>query len=237
MIKKYIKKPITVEAVQWNGDNLEEMKQIIKPFVFANNCEDRHNFIADGDETGDSIYFTGFFNYGFSNLRLPINHYLIIKRNEKNIDCLLSTCDKKEFAAEYEQQDSNHTSKSSGFSLRDLVMQIAPKHINYYIKRLGQYGFKIYSINEAWFSDEEAYLPFIALEDKIGNSVVITDRNRARDICGDYAAFTFSPYTSRCEHAEFEVKDNNWREAFNKLVASFPDEIKKNTNHHHTPAS
>ena len=231
MIKKYIKKPITVEAVQWNGDNLEEMKQIIKPFVFANNCEDRHNFIADGDETGDSIYFTGFFNYGFSNLRLPINHYLIIKRNEKNIDCLLSTCDKKEFAAEYEQQDSNHTSKSSGFSLRDLVLQIAPKHIKYYIKRLEEYGFKLYSVSDFWFSDEEAHLPFISLEDKNGNSVIIANRSRPHDY-ENHTAFVFSPCTSRCERTEIEVKNNNWRAAFNELVASFPDEIKKNTNHH-----
>ena len=96
-MKKFVTKPVVVEAIQWTGKNLEEIKQIIKPFVFANNCEDRQYFIADGDETGNSIYFTGFFNHGFSNLRLPINHYLIINRTEKNIDCYLSTCNEEEF--------------------------------------------------------------------------------------------------------------------------------------------
>ena len=56
-VKKYVKKTVAVEAIQWNGDNLEEIKQIIKPFIFANNCEDRKYFIADGDATNNSIYF------------------------------------------------------------------------------------------------------------------------------------------------------------------------------------
>ena len=100
----YIKEQ--VEAIQWNGDNLEEIKQIIKPFIFANNCEDRKYFIADGDATNNSIYFIGFFNYGFSNLRLPINHYLVIKRNNKNIDCYLSTFSEKEFKENYQEKES-----------------------------------------------------------------------------------------------------------------------------------
>ena len=102
-MKKFVTKPVVVEAIQWTGKNLEEIKQIIKPFVFANNCEDRKYFIADGDETGDSIYFTGFFNYGFSNLRLPINHYLIIKRAERSIDCYLSTCNEEEFKDKFDE--------------------------------------------------------------------------------------------------------------------------------------
>ena len=105
-MKKYVKKSFVVEAIQWTGDNLEEMKQIIKPFVFANNCEDRRYFIADGDPTNNSIYFSGFFNYGLSGLRLPINHYLIIKRNERNIDCYLSICDEKEFKENYQEKSN-----------------------------------------------------------------------------------------------------------------------------------
>ena len=232
MIKKYIKKQLPVEAVLWNGDNFEEIKQIIKPFVFANNCEDRQYFIADGGETGDSIYFTGFFNHGLSDLRLPINHYLIIKRNKKNIDCFLSTCDKKEFEAEYEQQDSNHTSKSSGFSLRNLVMQIAPKHIKYYIKRLEEYGFKLKYINEAEIKEESAYIPFTGLVDKNGHEVVIVDRHDCIDTQTGFELWTRNKDEHKFDVKSFDAEDNNWREAFNKLVASFPDEILKNTNQH-----
>lgn len=233
MTNKYVKKQLPVEVVLWNGDNLEEIKKIIKPFVFANNCEDRQYFIADGDETDNSIYFTGFFNHGFSNLRLPINHYLIIKRRERNIDCYLSTCNEEEFEAEYEQQNSNHSSKPSDFSLRDLVMKFAQPHIKYYVKRLEEYGFKLKYINEAEIKEESAYIPFTVLEDEKSNQIWISNRKRGR---GKEFQLIMPQYkdgqTERHKYFRFEVKDNNWREAFNKLVASFPDEIMKNTNHH-----
>lgn len=29
MIKKYVKKPVQIEAVQWNGDNIEEIKKFV----------------------------------------------------------------------------------------------------------------------------------------------------------------------------------------------------------------
>lgn len=215
-VKKYQKKPIIVETVQNTGDNVSEI----------------HEFMGDKSRP---VYTLNGYVYLIDTLEgtmtANVGDYII-----KGVKGEFYPCKPDVFEATYdeynEQQDNNHTSKPSNFSLRDLVMQIAPKHIRYYIKRLEEYGFKLYSISEAWFSNEESYLPFITLEDKIGNSVVITNRNRARDIGGDCTAFVFKTYNSRCEQTEFEVKNNNWREAFNKLVASFPDEIMKNTNRH-----
>ena len=30
MIKKYRKKPVTIEAIQWNGENLSEIDDLLK---------------------------------------------------------------------------------------------------------------------------------------------------------------------------------------------------------------
>jgi hypothetical protein len=215
-IKKYQKKPIIVDAVRNTGRNVFEIGKFsegkCKP-VFTPNG---YKFSVDTLE---------------GTMEANIGDYII-----KGVKGEFYPCKPDVFEATYDEynepHDSNHNSRPSNFSLRNLVMQVAPKHIKYYIKRLEQYGFKLYSVSNAWFSNEESYLPFITLEDKIGNSVVITNTNRAHDIGGDCTAFVFKTYNSRCERTEFEVKNNNWREAFNKLVASFPDEIMKNTNHH-----
>ena len=68
------------------------------------------------------------------------------------------------------------------------------------------------------------------LKNEIGHEVEIVD-------CEYFESRGFRLFAKRidadiCGVKMFEVKNNNWREAFNKLVASFPDEIMKNTNHH-----
>lgn len=39
MIKKYIKKPIEVEAIQWTGDNTEEIEEFAKEHICRNFLE------------------------------------------------------------------------------------------------------------------------------------------------------------------------------------------------------
>lgn len=36
MIKKYRKKPVTIEAIQWNGGNLSEIRDFMRRTVVAN---------------------------------------------------------------------------------------------------------------------------------------------------------------------------------------------------------
>ena len=45
MIKKYVKKPIEVEAVQWTGDNAKEIQVFVKGFVFGHE-HDKNLFIV-----------------------------------------------------------------------------------------------------------------------------------------------------------------------------------------------
>nr|DAI07899.1 MAG TPA: PGDYG protein [Caudoviricetes sp.] len=39
MIKKYVKKPIEVEAVQWTGDNTEEIEEFAKGHIYRDLLE------------------------------------------------------------------------------------------------------------------------------------------------------------------------------------------------------
>ena len=159
---------------------------------------------------------------------LPLGYYLYFGGDKRGFHSLK----KEDFEAKYEPQNSNHTSKPSGFSLRDLVMQIAPKHIKYYIERLEEYGFKLKYINEAEIKEGGAYIPFTALVDKNGHEVVVVDRHDCIDTQTGFELWTRNKDEHKFDVKSFEVEDNNWREAFNELVASFPDEIMKNTNHH-----
>ena len=247
MIKKYIKKQFPVEAVLWDGTNFEEVKK----FIIQNNPDEIvHEFVDDTLCTGSCCIFRykkggilfydkkkekDVFKYGKDRLNdksvfgvLPLGYYVYFD-NEKGYH---ETVSKAEFEAEYEQQDSNHTSKSSNFSLRDLVLQIAPKHIKYYIKRLEEYGFKLKYINEAEIKEESAYIPFTVLEDKNGHRVSIVDRDDCIDTIFGFDLLVPNKDKHTFTVKNFEVKNNNWREAFKKLIASFPDEIMKNTNHH-----
>jgi len=253
MIKKYIKKQLPVEAVLWNGDNFEEIKEFIlskkpdeivcKPFKEKMRCTDR--FSSFYYNKGSVLCYEkknekDVFKYGDDCLNnysrfgiLPLGYYLYF-------DCEgeCGSLKKEEFEAEYEQQDSNHTSKPSGFSLRDLVMQIAPKHIKYYIERLEEYGFKLAGILNANITIEKLYFPFTVLENKRGDQVCIVDKDGRISDGDTRRAFELilsdksGPTGDYAMKKKIEVKNNNWREAFNELVASFPDEIMKNTNHH-----
>ena len=251
MIKKYIKKQLPVEAVLWNGDNFAEIKDFIlskkpdeivcEPFEDKMRCTDR--FSSFYYNKGAVLYYDkknkkDVFKYGDDRLNnyscfgiLPLGYYLYFNCTSSAFHSLK----KEEFEAKYEQHDSNHTSKSSGFLLRDLVMQIAPKHIKYYVKRLEEYGFKLKLINEAEIKEESAYIPFIGLVEKNGHEVCIINQDGCYSMSG--ARYGFELWMRNKDEHKFDVKsfeaeDNNWREAFNKLVASFPDEIMKNTNHH-----
>ena len=248
IIKKYIKKQLPVEAVLWNGDNFEEIKEFIlskkpdeivcKPFEEKMRCTDR--FSSFYYNKGAVLFYDkknkkDVFKYGDDCLNnyscfgiLPLGYYLYFGGDSRGFHSLK----KEEFEAKYEQQNSNHASKSSNFSLRNLVMQIAPKHIKYYIERLEEYGFKLKYINEAEIKEESAYLPFIILEDKNGHRVSIVDRDDCIDTIFGFDLLTRNKDKHTFTVKNFEVKNNNWREAFNKLVASFPDEIMKNTNQH-----
>lgn len=249
MIKKYVKKQLPVEAVLWNGDNFEEIKEFI---LSKNPDEIVHEFVDDTLCTGSCCIFRykkggilfydkkkekDVFKYGKDRLNdksvfgvLPLGYYIYFD-NKQGYHEVVS---KAEFEAEYEQQDSNHTSKPSSFSLRDLVMQVAPKHIKYYIERLEEYGFKLKYINEAEIKEGGAYIPFTGLVDKNGHEVCIVNQDGCYSMSG--ARYGFELWTRNKDEHKFDVKsfeaeDNNWREAFNELVASLPDEILKNTNH------
>ena len=39
MIKKYVKKPIEIEAIQWTGDNTEEIEEFAKGYICRNFLE------------------------------------------------------------------------------------------------------------------------------------------------------------------------------------------------------
>ena len=248
MTNKYIKKVIPVEAVLWDGTNFEEIKEFIlskkpdeiicEPFKEKMRCTDR--FSSFYYNKGAVLFYDkknkkDVFKYGDDCLNnyscfgvLPLGYYLYFDCNNGAFDSLK----KEEFEAEYERQNDNHTSKSSSFSLRDLVMQIAPKHIKYYIKRLEKYGIKLKYVNEAEIKEESAYIPFTALVDKNGHEVVVVDRHDCIDTQTGFELWTRNKDEHKFDVKSFEAEDNNWREAFNKLVASFPDEILKNTNHH-----
>ena len=245
MIKKYIKKQLPVEAVLWNGDNFEEIREFILskkpdeivcgPFKEKMQCTDRFRCFNYNNLYYDKKNKKDIFKYGDDCLNnhscfgiLPLGYYVYFN----NENGYFRTVSKAEFEAEYEQQNSNHASEPSNFSLRNLVMQIAPKHIKYYIKRLEEYGFKLKYINEAEIKEESAYIPFTVLEDKNGYSVTIVDRDDCIDTIFGFDLLTPKKDGHTFDVKNFEVKNNNWREAFNKLVASFPDEIMKNTNHH-----
>ena len=254
MIKKYIKKQLPVEAVLWNGDNFEEVKEFIlskkpdeivcEPFEDKMRCTDKFNSFYYNK--GSILFYDkknkkDVFKYGDDCLNnyscfgiLPLGYYLYFGGNNG----VFHSLKKEEFEAKYEQQNSNHTSKSSGFSLRDLVMQIAPKHIKYYIKRLEEYGFKLAGILNANITIEKLYFPFTVLENKRGDQICIVDKDGRISEGDTRRAFELilsdesGPTGDYAVKKKIEVKNNNWREAFNKLVASFPDEILKNTNHH-----
>ena len=259
MTNKYIKKQLPVEAVLWNGDNFEEIKEFIlskkpdeivcEPFEDKMQCKDR--FSSFYYNKGAVLYYDkknkkDVFKYGDDCLNnyscfgiLPLGYYLYFGGNNR----VFHSLKKEEFEAKYEQQDSNHNSKPSSFSLRNLVMQIAPKHIKYYIERLEEYGFKLELINEALIGDKGMYLPFIFLRDKNCNDILIVNQKGCYSMSGHRQAFELRMANKIIknsadgtiltnDYVAFEVKNNNWREAFNKLVASFPDEIMKNTNNH-----
>ena len=248
MIKKYIKKQLPVEAVLWNGDNFEEIKEFIlskkpdeivcEPFEERMRCTDR--FSSFYYNKGSILHYDkknkkDIFKYGDDCLNnyscfgiLPLGYYLYFGGDKRGFHSLK----KEEFEAKYEQQNSNRASKPSSFSLRDLVMQIAPKHIKYYIKRLEEYGFKLKYINEAEIKEESAYIPFTVLEDKNGHRVSVVDRDDCIDTIFGFDLLVPNKDKHTFIVKNFEVKNNNWREAFNKLVASFPDEIMKNANQH-----
>ena len=218
-VKKKKKKPIIVETVQNTGDNVSEI----------------HEFMGDKSRP---VYTLNGYVYLIDTLEgtmtANVGDYII-----KGVKGEFYPCKPDVFEATYdeynEQQDNNHTSKPSNFSLRDLVMQIAPKHIKYYVKRLEEYGFKLKLINEAEIKEESAYIPFIGLVEKNGHEVCIINQDGCYSMSG--ARYGFELWMRNKDEHKFDVKsfeaeDNNWREAFNKLVASFPDEILKNTNHH-----
>lgn len=248
MIKKYVKKQLPVEAVLWNGDNFEEIKEFIlskvpdevvcEPFKEKMRCTDGSSsfYYNKGDILCyDKKNKKDIFKYGDDCLNkysrfgiMPLGYYLYFDCNDGEFDSLK----KEEFETEYEQHDSNHTSKPSNFSLRDLVMKFAQPHIKYYIKRLEEYGFKLKYINEAEIKEESAYIPFTVLEDKNGHEVVIVDRHDCIDTQTGFELWIRNKDEHKFDVKSFDAEENNWREAFNKLVASFPDEIKKNTNHH-----
>ena len=216
MIKKYVKKSIVVEAVRNIGGNVSEIRKF-----------------TDGKSR--PVYTLNGYVYLIDTLEgtmtANIGDYII-----KGVKGEFYPCKPDVFEATYdeynEQQNSNHISKPSSFSLHDLVMQIAPHYIKYYIKRLEEYGFKLKYINEAEIKEESAYIPFTELEDKNGYIVTIVDRDDCIDTIFGFDLLTPKKDGHTFDVKNFEVKNNNWHEAFNKLVASFPDEIMKNTNHH-----
>ena len=211
-IEVFIKKPEKVEVLKYDGTNYDEVIKFAgEEFQRIKGC------FVKGD-------------------------YII-----KGVKGEFYPCKPDVFEATYdeytEQQNSNRISKPSSFSLRDLVMQIAPKHIKYYVKRLEEYGFKLELINEALIGDKEVYLPFIFLKDKNCNDILIVNQKGCYSMSGHRQAFELRMAHKIIENSAdgtiltndydvFEVDNNNWRKAFNKLVASFPDEIMKNTNHH-----
>lgn len=215
-IKKYRKKPIVVEAVRNTGQNVFEIGKFSEGKCRPVFTPNGYKFSVDTLE---------------GTIEANIGDYII-----KGVKGEFYPCKPDVFEATYDEynkpQDSNHTSKPSSFSLRDLVMQIAPKHIKYYIKRLEEYGFKLKYINEAEIREGGAYIPFTGLVDKNGNEVVVVDRHDCIDTQTGFELWTRIKDEHKFDVKSFEAEDNNWREAFNKLVASFPDEIMKNTNRH-----
>ena len=200
-IEVFIKKPEKVEVLKYDGTNYDEVIKFAgEEFQRIKGC------FVKGD-------------------------YII-----KGVKGEFYPCKPDVFEATYdeytEQQNSNRISKPSSFSLRDLVMQIAPKHIKYYVKRLEEYGFKLELINEALIGDKEVYLPFIFLKDKNCNDILIVNQKGCYSMSGHRQAFELRMAHKIIENSAdgtiltndydvFEVDNNNWRKAFNKLVARF----------------
>jgi hypothetical protein len=55
MIKKYVKKPIVIEAIQWTGDNLKEITEFAKPHTNAT-AFTWEEFIVQVESNGLKIY-------------------------------------------------------------------------------------------------------------------------------------------------------------------------------------
>lgn len=251
-IEVFIKEPEKVEVLQYDGTNYDEVVKFAgERFHKIKNCFVKGDYIVKYNGT-NNIKVT-IYKPDFAKQEL-IGSYTkdVVQGVNPNVHMSLEKLqeyfevpivDDRNYDEYNEQQNSNHASKPSDFSLRDLVMKFAQPHIKYYIKRLEEYGFELELINEALISDKEVYLPFIFLKDKNCNDILIVNQKGCYSMSGHRQAFELriaqkiikksadgTIFTN--DYVAFEVKDNNWREAFNKLVASFTDEIMKNTNHH-----
>lgn len=49
MAQKYRKKPVVIEAIQWTGDNKEQMKQFIKNNIYFTGNGELHIFTLEGE--------------------------------------------------------------------------------------------------------------------------------------------------------------------------------------------
>lgn len=91
MIKQYRKKPIIITALQWTGDNLEEVVSFLEPHTNAS-AYPWEEFITKCGREGLTIY----------TLRGPvtasIGDYII-----KGKDGLFYTCTGPDFESEYEE--------------------------------------------------------------------------------------------------------------------------------------
>jgi len=51
MVKKYIKKPVTVEAIQWDGKNYDEVKAFVKSDLLSQSSKNLKIKTLEGDMT------------------------------------------------------------------------------------------------------------------------------------------------------------------------------------------
>ena len=84
MVKKYRRKPIEVEAIQWNGENFEEIKKFCKNAMIA--CEGE--LIIPNLKDGKFI----------KAMHVAMNNDFVIKENEE-----FYFCNPKTFNALYEE--------------------------------------------------------------------------------------------------------------------------------------
>jgi len=97
MIKKYHKKPVVVEAIQFTGDNLKECLEFLSPAFITEFDED-----YKGDPLPKSRYVTIYPPFE-EDFRLNIGDYLV------KTDCTVQVCSAGVFEWAYKEVSSART--------------------------------------------------------------------------------------------------------------------------------